>query len=79
MQTEFYRTHRIEITERPNFWEADVFYGRKTTNLYAYVYQQKSGNRTIDDLRGECFAVIDEKVTWENEVAALKASRYEIL
>lgn len=73
MTIELYRDHKIVMSERPNFQEADIFSG--STYMIAYVYQSLSGNRTQDDLLDECYNVIDEHITWKEETSARRQLR----
>lgn len=62
MPTHFYRSHRVEVTEAPEFWDADIYYGTKTTNLYGWVRAAKSQFPSEEDFSPRWRVVVDEKI-----------------
>ena len=54
-----YRGCKIDVTERPNFWDADIHYGMNTW-LYAYVSVSKIF--AAENLLENCRKVIDEGI-----------------
>ena len=54
-----YRGHKIELNERPKFWEASIYF-YTSNNLYSYVFRGKSGNNTADDVVFEAKRLVDQ-------------------
>ena len=77
MKTEVYRAHRLELTERENFWDIDIFYGVKTQNLYAYVFAAKSASIDSEAVRERAHAVVDEKIYDDIGRLHMRAANYE--
>jgi hypothetical protein len=63
MTTLIYRHHKIEFTERANFFDADVFYPDGSKSLYAFVFLNK--NHTAEDIVAHAKRIVDEKIASE--------------
>ena len=68
-----YKSHKIVMTERPCFQEADIYSGGGGF-LIGYVFQSLSGNRTQADLIEEAKWVVDDYILFKEEQSARRVS-----
>jgi hypothetical protein len=68
MMDSFYRGCQIIITERPDFFDADIFNGPMRRDLlWGFITHAKFQGVGPEEVLAHCYAVVDDKNLWEQE------------